>query len=150
MKEHVMDMEEVKKAISETTQETAVYIGCDSARFTNRDRVKMVAYVTVVVLHFNSNAGGKVYKRVDIQRDYGSLKERLMNEVYYAANLAYELVDTIGDRPFEIHLDLNLDPRHRSNVAVKEAIGYVKGMLGFAPILKPDSMAATTIADRYT
>lgn len=150
MKEHQMDMEAVKAFIKETTPETAVYVGCDSARFFNKDRVRMVAYVTVVVIHFDGNRGAKVFKQVDIQRDYGSLHTRLMNEVYYATNLAYELIEVVGERPFEIHLDINPNPRHKSSIAVKEAIGYVKGMLGIDAKLKPDSFAALAVADRYT
>lgn len=150
MKEHKIDMEAVKAFIGQTTPETAIYVGCDSSRYFDKDRVRMVAYVTVVVVHFDGNRGAKVFKQVDIQRDYGSLHTRLMNEVYYATNLAYELIEVVGERPFEIHLDINPNPRHKSSIAVKEAIGYVKGMLGLAPKLKPESFAALAVADRYT
>jgi predicted RNase H-related nuclease YkuK (DUF458 family) len=36
---------------------------------------------------------------------------------------------------------------YKSNVAVKEALGYVKGTLGIDAKIKPDSFAATHAAD---
>jgi predicted RNase H-related nuclease YkuK (DUF458 family) len=47
----------------------------------------------------------------------------------------------------EIHLDLNPSPNHKSNIAVKEAIGWVRGSFGFDPMIKPESFAATHAAD---
>lgn len=71
-----------------------------------------------------------------------------MNEVGYAVKAGIALADVIENRPFEIHLDLNPDPKHKSNCAVKEATGYVLGCFEMRPILKPDGFAATYAADR--
>ena len=68
-------------------------------------------------------------------------------EVQLAVTTATEIVDVIGDRHFEIHLDINPNPNHKSSVAVKEALGWVKGSLGMDAKIKPHSFAATHAAD---
>jgi predicted RNase H-related nuclease YkuK (DUF458 family) len=47
----------------------------------------------------------------------------------------------------EVHLDINPNPKHKSSIAVKEALGWVKGSLGIDAKIKPDSFAATHAAD---
>lgn len=143
-----INREELRKFISNASATSTVYVGCDSKRFRRGGRMR-VAYVTVVVIHYDSCNGGKIFKEVEIQDDYGNMRQRLMTEVYMAANLAYEIVDVVGDRPFEVHLDLNPNPNHKSSVVVKEATGYVMGMLGITPKLKPHSIASSTCADKF-
>ena len=65
-------------------------------------------------------------------------------------HLANEILDVVGDRHLEIHLDLNTDPNHKSNVALREATGLVFGMIGIEPKVKHESWAASTAADRLT
>lgn len=140
-----LDMPEVIKAIQESSMETKVYVGADSKRVK-----KKVVYVTVVVLHYDGNKGGKIFKEISVEPWYGNIKGRLMNEVYKAIGVAYQLTDHLQGRPFEIHLDLNPDPKHKSNVAVKEAVGYVLGTFGFKPKLKPEAWCGSAVADRDT
>lgn len=140
-----LDIPEVIKAIQESSMATKVYVGADSKRVK-----KKVVYVTVVVLHFDGNKGGKIFKEISVEPWYGNIKGRLMNEVYKAIGVAYQLTDHLEGRPFEIHLDLNPDPKHKSNVAVKEAVGYVLGTFGFKPKLKPEAWCGSAVADRDT
>jgi predicted RNase H-related nuclease YkuK (DUF458 family) len=79
--------------------------------------------------------------------DYGNLKQRLLTEVQMAVSTATEILDVLGDRHLEVHIDVNPDPKHKSNVAVKEALGWVKGSLGLDAKIKPHSFAATHAAD---
>lgn len=140
-----LDMQEVIDAIKASSKTTRVYVGADSKRVK-----KKVVYVTVVVLHLDGNKGGKIFKKITVAPYYGNIKGRLMNEVYNAIGVAYELVEHLEGRPFEIHLDLNPDPQHKSNVAVKEAVGYVYGTFGFKPKLKPEAWCGSAVADRDT
>lgn len=140
-----MDMDEVRKAIAESSPNTRIYVGADSKRVK-----KKVVYVTVVILHYEGKHGGRVFKNIVIEPWYGNIKQRLMNEVYGAIGVAFDIVDHLGGRPFEIHLDLNTDPKHKSNMCVKEAVGYVLGSFGFKPKLKPEAWAASTVADDTT
>jgi predicted RNase H-related nuclease YkuK (DUF458 family) len=79
--------------------------------------------------------------------DYGNIKQRLLTEVQFAVATATEVIDVLGKRHMEIHLDINPNPKHKSSVAVKEALGWVKGSLGIDAKIKPDSFAATHAAD---
>jgi hypothetical protein len=138
--------DEARKAIISSSETSSVYIGCDSVRYRT---VKgfMAKYSTVIVLHMDSNRGCKLFHNNVTIPDYGNLKQRLLNEVMYAINAATEIIDCIGDRHMEIHLDINTNEKHKSSVAVKEAIGYVRGSLNIEPKLKPYSFAATHAAD---
>lgn len=143
-----MDYDAVITAIQQSSPESSIYVGADSKQFTNRG-VHYVAYVAVVVIHIDSKSGCKIFKQYRIERDYGQLRMRLMNEVYMASEIAMRIADHIGTRPFEVHLDLNASASHASNVCVKEATGYVLGTLGFAPKLKPEAFAASAVSDRW-
>lgn len=148
VKETTFDYDEIRSAIIESSQETAIYVGCDSIRKRGK-----VVFVTVIIVHMDGNSGGKLFKAVHVQPNYEkspkAIRLRLMNEVYYVVEAAMNIVEAVDTRPFEIHLDLNPNPAYNSNVVVKEAIGYVLGTLNKIPKLKPDSFAASIASDRY-
>ena len=145
-KKKKLDIEEVQKYIKESSKESVVYIGCDSMVLENKNKS---SYAIAVIVHIDGNRGCKVFGETVIEPFYGSMRMRLMQEVYYATDIALKLMDSIGDRGFEIHLDINPSSSHKSNVVVKEAIGYVRGTLGIDPVLKPDAIASSTVADKY-
>lgn len=72
---------------------------------------------------------------------------RMMNEVMKVCQLYTQLAPFIDEFAVEIHLDINTDAKHGSNCAANEAAGYVLGMTGIEPKLKPDSWAASFGAD---
>jgi predicted RNase H-related nuclease YkuK (DUF458 family) len=47
----------------------------------------------------------------------------------------------------EVHADINTDPNFKSNVAFKEAMGYILGM-GYTFKAKPDAFASTYCAGK--
>lgn len=147
-KEKEFDYNEIREAIEASPEDSSVYIGADSKQYTS-EGVAYVAYVTVVILHFGSSRGASIFRSLRIDRDYGNLRQRLMTEVYHAGEVGYEIADCIGDRGFEVHLDINRDTRYKSSALVKEATGYVLGTLGIVPKLKPEAFAASAVADRY-
>lgn len=138
--------EDARKAIQESSKTSAVYIGCDSIRY--RKNGKWFArYSTVVVVHRDSKHGCQLFHESKVLPDYGNLKQRLLNEAQFAIDAATAVIDVLEDRYLEVHLDLNADPVHKSNAAVKEALGYVRGMLGIEAEIKPNSWAASHAAD---
>lgn len=150
IREVSIDIEKLKKDIQESSDKTSFYIGADSKTYKQGD-VRYCAYCVTVVLHLDSKHGGKIYKDIKIERDYGDVtspRARLMNEVYKVTAIATEIIDVIGDRPFEIHLDINPEKKHKSNAIAKEACGYVFGMFGIQPKIKPHSWCASAVADR--
>jgi hypothetical protein len=49
----------------------------------------------------------------------------------------------------EVHLDINPNELHNSSIVVNEAMGYIKGMCGVIPLVKPRAFAASYAADRF-
>ena len=139
-------IEEAKQAILDSSKESSVYIGCDSIRF-KKNKMWYAKYSTVIIVHMDSKRGCKLFHESVDMPDFGNLKQRLLNEVQMAVMAATEIVDVLGDRHMEIHLDINPNPKHKSSVAVKEALGWVKGSLGLDAKVKPASFAATHAAD---
>jgi predicted RNase H-related nuclease YkuK (DUF458 family) len=138
--------DKARAAILNSSPQSSIYIGCDSIRYKIKDKW-FAKYSTVIVVHMDSKHGCKLFhESVDLP-DYGNLKQRLLNEVMYAITAATEVIDVVGDRHIEVHLDINPSPEHKSNVAVKEALGYVKGQLGLDAVIKPHAFAATHCAD---
>jgi predicted RNase H-related nuclease YkuK (DUF458 family) len=139
-------IEEAKQAILDSSPESSVYIGCDSIRF-RKNKQWYAKYSTVVIVHMDSKKGCRLFHESVDMPDYGNLKQRLLTEVQYAVATATEIIEVLGNRHMEIHLDINPDPKHKSNVAVKEALGWVKGSLNMDAKIKPASFAATHAAD---
>lgn len=146
-----MDIEEVKNYIKQSSRESRIYIGADSERFKVKN-VWYADYAIVVVIHINGKHGAKIFGEVIRERDYdykpGRPSIRLMNEVTKVAELYYKLADVIGDRPVEIHLDINPDERFGSSCVVSQAIGYIMGTCNLKPKIKPNAFAASCCADR--
>ena len=138
--------EETKQAILESSPQSSVYVGCDSIRYKKKDQW-YAKYSTVVIVHMDSKKGCRLFHESVDMPDYGNLKQRLLTEVQLAVAAASEILEVLGERHMEIHLDINPSPNHKSNVAVKEAIGWVRGSFGFDPMIKPASFAATHAAD---
>ena len=151
MKEE-FDIEKVKDFIRNTSETTSVYIGADSERYRGRNDHWYADYTVAVVIHLDSSRGCKVFGRVDTERDFDNRHDRpatrLMNEVYRAAQMYLDLIDVIGDRHCEVHLDINPDEMHGSSCVIQQATGYIRGMCGFAPKVKPEAFSASYAADR--
>lgn len=136
-----IDWAEVKEYIKNTPQTSTVYIGIDSQN--HKDHT---AFGLAIVVHIESSKGGHMFVEVSKTKKIKSIRERLMKEVELVVTASLELLDIVGKRGFQVHLDINPDPKHKSNEICKEAIGYVTGQ-GFECVIKPDSFAATHVAD---
>lgn len=132
-----------KAEIEKSGESSSIYIGCDSlclGEYAN--------YCTVIILHRNSNNGCRVFHNSVKRREYGNMRTRLMTEVQLALEAFYEIEDVIGPRNLEIHLDINPNPRYGSNIAVAEALGWVRS-LGLTAKIKPEAFAASACADHF-
>lgn len=132
-----------KEAILNSSPESSIYIGCDSRRIPAK---KKALFSTVIVLHKDSKHGCNVFHHQVTLPDYGQMRSRLMTEVGMALEAFHAIEEVIGTRRIEVHLDVNPDPKHASNVVTAEALGWVRS-LGINAKIKPESFAATTAAD---
>ena len=131
-------------------ENTKIYLGCDSVRYIKKNR-KYARYATVAIVHMNGNHGCRIYSSITHEPDYdlkmNRPKIRMMNEVQKVCTLYSQLAPFIDEFDVEIHLDINTDPIYGSNCAAYEAAGYVLGVTGIEPKLKPESWAASFGAD---
>jgi predicted RNase H-related nuclease YkuK (DUF458 family) len=143
-------IEEIVDLLSSLNSETKIYLGCDSVRYFKKGR-QMARYATVCIVHMNGKNGCKVFSNISHEPNYDLKKNRpkmrMMNEVMKVCQLYVQLAPFVDEFPIEIHLDINTNPKHGSNCAATEAAGYVLGMTGIEPKLKPDSWAASFGAD---
>lgn len=146
-----LNIPEVKKFISEQSEETKIYLGSDSERF-KLNGVWYADYTLAVVVHIDGEHGCKIFGEVVRERDYDQKKNkpalRLMNEVYKVSELFQELSDVLEDRYVEVHIDINPDVKHGSSCVLQQAVGYIRGTCNINPVVKPDAWAASTCADR--
>jgi len=106
-----------------------------------------VAYATVVVILREGKGGFMFIKNLKGTTKI-STKERMLKEVAMSVETAYaicHILDKYGIE-LEVHADINTDPKFESNVALKEAMGYILGM-GFVFKAKPHAFASSSCAD---
>lgn len=131
---------------------TKIYLGCDSVRF-KKDGIWYARFATVCVVHVNGNKGCKVFSHRSVERDYDLKKNRpsmrLMNEVQKVCELYTQLAPFIDEFNIEIHLDINPNILHGSSCVASQAAGYVLGVTGIEPRLKPNALSASFCADHY-
>ena len=146
------NLDEVKEFIKNSSSTTSIYIGADSERYRGRNDHWYADYTVAIVVHLDSSRGCRVFGKVDTERDFDNRHDRpatrLMNEVYRAAQRYLDLIEEIGDRHCEVHLDINPDEMHGSSCVIQQATGYIRGMCGFAPKVKPEAFSASYAADR--
>ena len=135
-----------RKIIANSSPDSSIYIGCDSKVFKSNDRW-FARYVTVIVVHRDSKHGAQVFHYSETQPDYKNIRTRMVTEAYHAIKVFDGIADVVGDRHVEIHLDINASPEYKSNTAAAEAVGYVLGVTGIKPKIKPEAFAASYAAD---
>lgn len=132
--------------ISSSSESSSIYVGCDSQVFKQNGKF-FARYTTVIVIHKDSQHGAKVYHYSETIPDYRNIRVRMVTEAQFAIQIFDEIADVIGTRHVEIHLDINANPEHKSNAAASEAIGWVLGVTGIKPKIKPEAFAASYCAD---
>lgn len=157
---------EIVSLLASLDTDTKVYLGCDSVRI-RKDGQDYGKYATVCIVHINGKNGCRIFSRKDVEPVYDVKKNRpkmrMMSEVMRVCALYKQLMPHIEQfaeleetangqvevREFdvEIHLDISEDPQQGSNCAAREAAGYVLGMTGVEPKLKPHGFASSFGAD---
>jgi predicted RNase H-related nuclease YkuK (DUF458 family) len=146
-----MDLDEVRKFIQNQSEETKIYVGCDSERL----RIGgdwYADYILAIVVHIDGKHGCKLFGEVIRERDYDQKVDRprfrLMNEAYKLSEMYLKLADVFVSRSVEVHLDINPSEMYGSNCVMNEAIGYIRGTCNVIPMIKPKAFAASYAADR--
>lgn len=118
-------------------------IGSDS-----QVRGEIIDFATVIVF-LREKKGGFMFISNDKLKQKMTLRERMIAEVGRSVQVAYSVCDLLDryDIELEVHADINTDPHFKSNVALRDAMGYILGM-GFVFKAKPDAFASSSCADK--
>jgi predicted RNase H-related nuclease YkuK (DUF458 family) len=145
-------IEDLIELLTTLDSRTKLYFGCDSVRYLQKGK-KFARYATVLIVHMNGNNGCRIFSNVDFEPDYdlkpGRPRMRMINEARRVSDLYLQVAPLVDEFNIEIHLDINTDPKYGSNCAASEAAGYVLGVTGIVPKMKPDSFAASYGADKF-
>jgi predicted RNase H-related nuclease YkuK (DUF458 family) len=130
-----------------------IVVGCDSP---STDK----PFFPIAIVVLRTGAGGRFFLKKmhypeDFLKKFAFWKNRILQEVYLSCELALSLKEVLQKEnklglkyQFQyIHADVG--EIGKTKEMVKEVIGLIKSN-GFEPRIKPQSFAATVVADRYT
>lgn len=110
-----------------------------------------VEFVTAIVMHRKGSGGIYFYTRQTRRKKY-VLRERMYEEASLSLIAANELLtelksDGVGKYDVEIHVDIGQIGKTKDMIT--EIVGMIRGS-GYEVKTKPDSYAASKVADKYT
>ena len=124
--------------------DTEIHVGTDSDPGAHR-----IAFVTGIVIRTPGNGANYFWCRryVDANKFF-NLGHRLEVEIGDSIIVADLLRRNTGREEITIHADCSSDPKNASFEFLSRITSYAKGM-GFKTIAKPDSWAASSVADKH-
>jgi len=120
--------------------ETEMLIGCDS-----QNRKQYSIYAIVIGLYRPGKGAHVLYCRFTTPRERENTV-RLLNEVWHSVEVAEQIKNELSITATWIDIDLNPDPKYKSNAALTSAVGIVTGM-GYSVRHKGNSPVMTYAAD---
>jgi predicted RNase H-related nuclease YkuK (DUF458 family) len=131
---------------SDLTRRYKVTIGTDSELLNN----KSADFVTAIVVHRVGNGGRYFWRRFELGK-FHTLRDRMIQEVLISLDIAKEVLSDLKKFPlpdfdFEIHADIG--ENGPTKAVIQEIVGMIRAH-NFEPKTKPESYAATNVADRH-
>jgi len=133
-----------------------IVVGCDSP---SSDK----PFFPIAIVVLRTGAGGRFFlKKMHYSENFNkrfiNWKNRILQEIYLSCELALSLRETLEKEfgkatpafnyQFQyIHADVG--EQGKTKEMVKEVVGLIRSN-GFEPRIKPQSFAASVVADRYT
>lgn len=132
---------------ADSSREYKITIGTDSEKDSNDE----ADFVTAIVIHRVGNGARYFWRRISGETKFHTLRDRITREVLISLDIAKEFLEAISkfDAPkydFEIHLDIGQNGA--TKVMIQELVGMVRAH-NFEAKTKPDSYAATNVADKH-
>lgn len=149
----------LKLSVAQVVSEIARFIKADPNRSykvvigTDSDQLadKNADFVTAVVVHRVGNGGRYFWRRIELGKFY-TLRDRVIQEVLLSLEVAKDVllelkkVPSVAHWDFEIHADIG--ENGETKVLIQEVVGMIRAM-NFEAKTKPESYAATKVADRH-
>jgi len=139
----------IKEIISfmskDASRKYRIAVGTDSV-----GEKEQVSFITAIVVHRIGNGGRFFWKKKIIPKVY-NLKDRIIQEALLSLQTGKEILSTLKTYKlpsfnFEIHVDIG--EKGETKEMISEVIGIVRSYQ-FKPFIKPESFAASNVADRY-
>ena len=148
-------IEAIAKFIAENpSYEYELTVGTDSQTFADHSKI-----VEVIALHRKGN-GGIYFHHTDYVEKFKSLRDKIYEETTRSLDIAEDMMINLAikleelgfdiddlDVHFQIHCDIGKSGKTRE--LIKEIVGWVTSE-GYDCLIKPDSYAANSIADKYS
>ena len=117
-----------------------IMIGTDS-----QNKGSRTIYSTVIVMYTPGHGGHCIFRRWKKHKEKVR-QVRLLKEVEESLNIANELVENGCPRPKYIDIDINPNPKYKSNEVFQTAKGWVESM-GYEVRFKTLAPLVTSVAD---
>ena len=123
-----------------------VTIGTDSELL----NTKNADFVSAIVVHRVGSGGRYFWRRFELGK-FHTLRDRIIREVLISLDLAKEVLGELRKLPlpefdFEVHADIGVNGP--TNAVIQEVMGMIRAH-NFEPKMKPESYAASNVADRH-
>ena len=119
----IPDLVQYIKDYLSTHENVEILIGSDSQSYGHKKTV----YGIVIALYTVGKGAHVLCTRESVPMER-ILSKRLLNEVWKSLEVAEYLKENGLPKPKWIDIDLNPDPKFKSNVTLREAVGLVEGM----------------------
>lgn len=112
---------------------------------------KQTMFVTAIIIH-RIGKGARYFYTRRRERAMNSLRQRIYFETSLSLEIAAQLTailaeENMGELKLEIHLDIGANGETKG--LIRELVGMVIGS-GFSARIKPYSIGASSVADKYT
>lgn len=136
----------IKKTISDKNNDYVITIGTDSQTYS---RTKVIS---VIAIH-KVGKGGIFFYTEEHLSPIESIRVKIYNETYRSLELAKRLNESLFEADLDydifVHLDIGRSKKGKTADLIQELMGWVSAE-GFMPEVKPNSYAASCIADRIS
>jgi predicted RNase H-related nuclease YkuK (DUF458 family) len=124
-----------------------ITIGTDSEHLHD----KRADFVTAIVIHRVGNGGKYFWRRIVDGKKFFTLRDRMFREAMISLEIAHAFLSesskaNLPKFDFEIHVDVGENGATRT--MLQELVGMIRAN-NFAVKTKPDSYAASKVADRH-
>ncbi|MFC1647062.1 ribonuclease H-like YkuK family protein [Patescibacteria group bacterium] len=124
-----------------------IVVGTDSQP-NNGSRID---FVTAIVVH-RIGYGGIYFWQRNLHKNYYVLRQRMFTE----ATMSLEMAETVlallhndGITKFDVEIHVDIGSYGKTRDMICDIVGMIRGS-GYKVKIKPDSFAASKIADKYT
>ena len=148
-------LEELKAYLQEKPhREYEIIVGCDSSAIAEPT-------FPVVIVALRKKEGGRFFLtkvRYPAPRKFYNIHDRILEEVMLSCQLALWLRENFAlemkkekiQVPYQLqHIHADVGENGVTKDMIKEVTGLIRGN-GFTPMVKPESFAASSVADRFT